>query len=84
MNNNDKNIVLIGNNFSNNSGVQGGAINLKNCLKGIVASNIFSKNFAKSGGAFFYNSSSIYLFLVNSKLLNFPRNLQINKQSIFE
>ena len=52
-------LILIGNTFLKNSGVEGGAIKLESCFKGILASNIFSENTAKKGGAIFYNSLSI-------------------------
>ena len=59
------------NNFSNNSGFEGGGISAENCVMDFSSDNFFRNNSASSGGAIY----------VNGSLLNFISNVRFVENS---
>ena len=57
-------IVVIKNFFENNSGINGGSINLQNCYEAFIEDNYFKNNSADSGGAIFVSTESKNIYYV--------------------
>lgn len=93
MNNNDSIKILIANNyFDSNSGVEGGAFKLVNCLNSIILNTIFTQNFAQIGGGIYMDNKGLYFkFLQNdinkgvfqSKIVHFIKILLKKEEHYF-